>query len=99
MRDRDEVKVFLYLSIGKSKLAYRETRTGLGLGLGPGLGPVQNPDSRKTRTRHSDLPSKKPDLSPQSSDSINKKTEFKTGLIKKRGFKSVAHQSVICLYT
>ena len=36
MRDRDEVKVFLYLSIGKSKLAYRETRTGHG--LGPGLG-------------------------------------------------------------
>ena len=28
--------------------AYCETRTGLG--LGPGLGPVQNPDSRKTRT-------------------------------------------------
>ena len=41
-------------------LAYCETRTGLG--LGPGLGPVQNPDSRKTRTRHSDLPSKKTGL-------------------------------------
>ena len=40
--------------------AYCETRTGLG--LGPGLGPVQNPDSRKTRTRHSDLPSKKTGL-------------------------------------
>ena len=25
----------------------------------PGLGPVQSPDLRKTRTRHSDLPSKK----------------------------------------
>ena len=62
--------------------AYCETRTGLG--FGPGLGPVQNSDSRKTQTPHSDLPSKKVglDLSPQNPASINKKTEFKTGLIK-----------------
>ena len=65
--------------------AYCETRTG----LGPGLGPVQNPDSRKTRTRHWTYFRKKPDLSPQKPDSINKKTEFKTGLIKKRGFTPV----------
>ena len=82
MRDPDEVKVFLYLSTGKSKLAYRETRTWTR--EKPGL------DTR-TYLR------KKPDLSPQNPDSI-KKTEFKTGLIKKHGFKSVAYQSVICLY-
>ena len=57
------------------KSAYCETRTGLGLGLGP----VQNPDSRKTQT--GEKPGldtrtylrKKPDLSPQNPDSINEK--------------------------
>ena len=37
-------------------MAYYETRTGLG------LGPVENQDSTKTRTRHSDLPLRKPGL-------------------------------------
>ena len=37
----------------KLDAAYYETRTGLGFGLGPA-------DSTKTRTRHSDLPLRKP---------------------------------------
>ena len=41
-------------------MAYYETRTGLG--LGPGLGKIENPDSTKTRTRHTDLPLEKTGL-------------------------------------
>ena len=37
-------------------MAYYETRTGLG------LGPVENQDSTKTRTRQSDLPLEKTGL-------------------------------------
>ena len=75
-------------------------------------GILRNPDRTRTRirTRTRTRIRTKPgldtrtylnsDLSPQNPDSIDKKTEFKTGLIKKRGFKSVARQSVILrLYT
>ena len=59
------------------------------------FGILRNPDRTRTRIRtkpgldtRTYLP-KKPDLSPQNPDSINKTTEFKTGLIKKRGFTPV----------
>ena len=55
---RSKRKRKIYIKLKGTKWAYCETRTGLGLGLGP----VQNPDLRKTRTRHSDLPSKKTGL-------------------------------------
>ena len=67
--------------------AYCETRTG----LGPGL--EKNPDLtlgltfEKSRT-----------CLQKTRTRLIKKTEFKTGLIKKHGFKSVARQSVICLH-
>ena len=83
-----DVHVTEYLFSDALLSAYCETRTGLG--LGPGLGPVQNPDSRKTRTRHSDLPSEKAGLvSTKPGTRLIKKTEFKTGLIKKRSFTPV----------
>ena len=75
---------------------------------GPDSEPDSDPDSNPYKTRTREKPGfdtrtylrKKPDLSPQNPDSINKKTEFKTRLIKKRSFKSVARQPVILrLYT
>ena len=83
MRDRDEVKVFLYLSIGKSKFAYRETRTGLG--LGPGLGPVQNPGFEKNPDSTLGLTFEKSRTClHKTRTQLIKKTEFKTGLIHDR---------------
>ena len=96
MRDRDEVKVFLYLSI--VSLNWHTAKPGLG--RGPGLGPVQNPGLEKNPDSTLGLTFEKSRTClHKTRTQLMKKTDFKTGLIKKRGFKSVAHQSVICLYT
>ena len=50
----NERKVILSILARHIFMAYYETRTG--------LGPVENTDSTKTRTRHSDLPLKKTGL-------------------------------------
>ena len=66
-------------------------------------GILRNPNRTRTRTRTKPGLEKNPDSTlgltfEKSRTRLIKKIEFKTGLIKKRGFKSVARQSVICLY-
>ena len=73
-------------------------------------GILRNPDRTRTRTRTKPGLEKNPDSTlgltfeksrtclQKTRTRLIKKTEFKTGLIKKRGSKSVARQSVICLH-
>ena len=75
-------------------------------------GILRNPDRTRTRTRIRTKPGleKNPDSTlgltfeksriclQKTRTRLIKKTEFKTGLIKKPGSKSVARQSVICLH-
>ena len=56
---------------------------------GVGLGPVENPDSTKTRTRHSDLPLEKTGLAFAKWDLIDIKTAFETGFIKNELLKTL----------
>ena len=74
-------------------MAYCETRTRTRTRTRTKPGLEKNPDSTLGLTLE-----KSRTCLQKTRTRLIKKTEFKTGLIKKRSFKSVARQSVICLH-